>query len=80
MLVIFNYDLAKSNEHTHVSDFTAAMLNHNFCPIIDNPTRITDTSAIVIVLDHLWTNAYTNHIKSGIVWHSASDHLCIYVR
>ena len=54
----FNYDLAKSNENTHVSDFTEVMLNHNFCSIINKPTRITDTSATV--LDHIWTNAYTD--------------------
>ena len=57
----FNYDLAKSNENTHVGDFTEAMLNHNFCSIINKPTRITDTSATV--LDHIWTNAYTDHIN-----------------
>ena len=51
----FNYDLAKSNENTHVSDFTEVMLNHNFCSIINKPTRITNTSATV--LDHIWTNA-----------------------
>ena len=59
------YDLAKSNENTHVSDFPEVMLNHNFCSIIKKPTRIIeDTSATV--LDHVWTNAYTDHIKSGI--------------
>ena len=41
------------------------MLNHNFCSIINKPTRITDTSATV--LDHIWTNAYTDHIKSDII-------------
>ena len=38
----FNYDLAKSNENTHVSDFTEVMLNHYLCSIIDKPTRIID--------------------------------------
>ena len=61
----FSYDLAKSNVNTHVSDFTEVMLNHNFCSIINKPTRITNTSATV--LDHIGTNAYTDHIKSGII-------------
>ena len=74
----FNYDLAKSNEDTHVSDFTEVMLNHNFCSIINKPTRITDTSATV--LDHIWTNAYTDHIKSGIILQSVSDHLPVFMR
>ena len=47
----FNYELTKSNENTRVSDFTEVMLNHNFCSIINKPTRITDTSATV--LDHI---------------------------
>ena len=73
----FNYDLAKSNENSHVSDFIEVMLNHNFCSIINKPTRITDTSATV--LDHIWTNAYTNPIKSGIVLHSVSNHLSVFM-
>ena len=72
----FNYDLAKSNENAHVSDFTEVMLNHNFCSIINKPTRITDTSATVLY--HIWTNAYTDHIKSGIILHSVSDHLPVF--
>ena len=53
------------------------MLNHNFCSIINNPTRITDTSATV--LDHIWTNAYTDHIKSGIILHFVTDHLPVFM-
>ena len=73
----FNYDLAKSNENTHVSNFTEVMLNHNFCSIINKPTRITDADATV--LDHIWTNACTDHIKPGIMLHSASDHLPVFM-
>ena len=72
-----NYDLIKSNENTHVSDFTEVMLNHNFCFMRNKSTRVTDTSATV--LDHIWTNAYTDHIKSGIILHSSSDHLPVFM-
>ena len=52
------------------------MLNHYLCSIINNPTRITDTNATM--LDHIWTNAYTDHIKSEIILHSVSDHLPVF--
>ena len=44
----FNYDLAKLIANTHVRDFTEVMLDHNFCSLINKPTRITDTSATVL--------------------------------
>ena len=69
----FNYDLAKLVENTHVRDFTEVMLDHNFCSLINKPTRITDTGATV--LDQIWTNSYSDHIKSGIILHCISDHL-----
>ena len=69
----FNCDLAKSVENTHVRDFTEVMLDHNFCSLINRPTRITDTGATV--LDQIWTNSYSDHIKSGVILHFISDHL-----
>ena len=48
--LVFNCDLAKSVENTHVRDFTEVMLDYNFCSLINKPTRITDTGATV--LDH----------------------------
>ena len=40
------------------------MLDHNFCSLINRPARITDTGATV--LDQIWTNSYSDHIKPGI--------------
>ena len=31
------------------------------------------------MLDRIWTNAYTDHIKSGIILHSVSDHLPVFM-
>ena len=31
------------------------------------------------MLGHIWTNAYTDHIKSSIILHSVSDHLPIFM-
>ena len=49
------------------------MLENPFFPVINHPTQITDTSAIV--LDHIWTNITNHTIKSGIITSSISDHL-----
>ena len=53
------------------------MLDHNFCSLINRPTRITDTGATV--LDQIWTNSFSDHIKSGIILHSISDHLPLFM-
>ena len=43
--------------------------------LINKPTRITDTSATI--LDHVWTNLYSENIKTGVLLHPISDHLPI---
>ena len=41
------------------------------------PTRITGTGATV--LDQIWTNSFSDHIKSGIILHFISDHLPLFM-
>ena len=53
------------------------MLDHNFCCLINRPTRITDAGATV--LDQIWNNSYSDHIKSGIILHSISNHLPLFM-
>ena len=53
--------------------FTDIMFNYNFYPLINKPTRITDSSSSAI--DHIWTNVSNTSIKSGIIAHCAADHL-----
>ena len=36
-------------------------------------------SLLQMWLDHIWTNAHTDHIKSGIISHSVSDHLPVFM-
>ena len=69
----FNYDLAKTNHNTHVDEFSEIMFSHSFYSLINKPTRITDTSSTII--DHIWTNTYSQPIKSGIILHPISDHM-----
>ena len=54
---------------------TDTMFNQKFFPLINCPTRITDTCASAI--DHIWTNVTCTNIKSGILIHDISDHLLI---
>ena len=53
--------------------FTDIMFNYNFYPLINIPTRITDSSSSAI--DHMWTNVSNTSIKSGIIAHCVADHL-----
>ena len=55
--------------------FTDTMFNYNFYPLINKPTRITDSSSSAI--DHIWTNLSNTSIKSGIIAHCVADHLTV---
>ena len=71
-----NYDLANC-ENEHVSNFTEIMFENCYFPLINKPTRITDSSASV--LDHMWTNIHDESIKSGISTSPISDHLPVFM-
>ena len=49
------------------------MFEHNFCLLIDKPTRITTSSSTAF--DHIWTNVTGFKVKSFILAHEVSDHL-----
>ena len=58
-------------------NFIEMMLEDRYFPVINKPTRITDTSATV--LDHIWTNLHHQHIKSRVILNPLSDHLSVYM-
>ena len=72
----FNYDLS-NQDNEHVCNFIEMMLEGHYFPVINKPTRITDTSATV--LDHIWTNLHQQQIKSGVILNPLSDHLPVYM-
>ena len=72
----FNYDLS-NQDNKHVCNFIEMMLEGHYFPVINKPTRITNTSATV--LDHIWTNLHHQHIKSGVILNPLSDHLPVYM-
>ena len=67
-----NQNLA-NHDNCHVSTFTELMQEKLYFSVIYLPSRISDSNSTV--LDHIWTNLYSNQIKSGIILHSISDHL-----
>ena len=69
-----NYDLLQDS-HTFTDDFVDIMYDHSFYPIINKPTRITQSSSRCI--DHIWTNIHDKNLSSAIITHKIADHLLV---
>jgi len=73
----YNIDLLRSSTHQSTSDFVNIMFSSSFVPLINHPTRITDTSATLI--DNIFTNRHNEHAcLSGILPTDVSDHFPIF--
>ena len=70
-----NIDLLKFGSHNKTSDYLDNIFYHGFLPTITitKPTRISNTSAILI--DHIYTNNITTTGKSGIIITDVADHI-----
>ena len=74
-----NMDLLKTSKHTNTQDFLDYNIDMNMLPIINKPTRITDTSATLI--DNIFISGRLQDIYgSGIIISDVSDHLPILLR
>ena len=60
-----NYDLLQDS-HTFTDDFVDIMYDHSFYPIMNKPTRITQSSSTCI--DHIWTNIHDKNISSSYLF------------
>ena len=60
----------------NVNDFLNLMHSHLFMPLIQQPTRVTETSATLI--DNIFTNCICLSLKSGILCTDISDHMPIF--
>ena len=70
-------DLLKYNKHQNTSDFIDTMFSLSFIPLINRPTRITDSSATII--DNIFTNCHdAGNCLSGIMPTDVSDHFSIF--
>ena len=70
----FNIDLLAC-ESQYTETYTDIMLDSNFYPLINKPTRVTTTRCSGI--DHIWTNITGARIQSAILTHKIADHLPI---
>ena len=72
----FNIDLLKHNVHNPTSHFVDCLFSNSFVPLIQKPTRITDSSATLT--DNIFTNCCDLSIKSGTLFSDISDHIPIF--
>ena len=73
----FNIDLIKSNNHSPTQDFLNTLLSYSFLPSIQNPTRVTESSATLI--DNIFYDSSSCRIKSAVVYSDISDHFPVVI-
>lgn len=71
----FNVNITDTTSHI-VNDFLNLMHSHLFMPLIQQPTRVTETSATLI--DNIFTNCIGLSVKSGILCTDISDHMPVF--
>ena len=68
---LLNYDT-----HLLTQSYLDLLLSFSFRPLINMPTRITETSCMLI--DNIFTNDLSNENFSGILYSDISDHLPVF--
>ena len=71
-----NYNLLDTEEN-NVTTCVDMFFEFGFYPLINIPTRITDTTASV--LDHFWTNIIDMPVNSTVINDPIADHLPIFM-
>ena len=76
----FNLDLLKCDTRPEVNDFINLLYSYNFFPTIDRPTRVrvTPQGHSISLIDNIFTNDTSTHIKSGVFFTDLSDHFPIF--
>ena len=72
----FNIDLLKYNNNKGTQHFIDMLFSLGIYPLIDKPSRITDSSATLI--DNIFINELNSNITSGLLINDISDHLPIF--
>ena len=68
----FNVNLLNFENHTLTSDFIDTILFNHFQPLIFQPTRVTESTAMLI--DNIFSNDFSCNVTSGSVLIQISDH------
>lgn len=72
----YNYDIIKYNTNEQANNFLNHLCSHSFNPLMLRPTRLTSTSHTLI--DNIFINYRSPHMRSGILIDDFSDHLPIF--
>ena len=72
----FNIDLMKYCNCNVINQFLSAIYAYSFLPLIDKPSRITDSSFSLI--DNIFTNNFNSDISSGLFVNDISDHFPVF--
>ena len=71
-----NIDCMKSPFDTNISDFIDNIYARGFIPEITIPTRVTAQTATLI--DHIYSNKFSENLTSGVIVTDVSDHYAIF--
>ena len=73
----FNINSLDYSRNTKVRDFFNLAFQNSIFPVINRPTRVTETSATII--DHIFTNTIIDSsLRSGIGKTDISDHFAVF--
>ena len=67
----FNINLLKNDIRNIKDNFTNMFHSYNYFPLINTPTRVTETSSTLI--DNIFSNHLTDH-TNGVICSDLSDH------
>jgi endonuclease/exonuclease/phosphatase family metal-dependent hydrolase len=73
----FNLNVLNSDSHSKTGEFIDLLYSSSFCPLIDKPTRVTETTSSLI--DNIFCNRVALGRAAGILYTDVSDHLPLFV-
>ena len=65
-----------NHDNASVNEFLSAIHLNSFVPLIDKPTRVTETSSSLI--DNILTNNYGSNVLSGLFYNDITDHFPVF--
>ena len=71
-----NINFLNSSSVKCINDYVNIIYNNAMQPLIDKPTRITNST--VSLIDNILTNVHSKHILSGLFYTDLTDHLPVF--
>ena len=73
----YNINILNSDKHKPSAEFLETLFSYSLCPLINRPTRITNSFASLI--GNIFSNVINCKLVSGLFYTDISDHLPIFV-